>query len=67
MTNVQELKAKLAFNDLSIGDVATALNLSYLQTHRKLKGEANFTQPEIKKMQEVLKLKDDEVMTIFFG
>lgn len=67
--NINELKAVLARNGETFGDLATALGLSrpWLSAKVNEKKGAFFTQPEILAIKNRYSLNDEQIGTIFFN
>lgn len=64
--NARLLKAHMMANGITAEDMAQALGINYQTFIRKLRGDGNFSLPQIRKMREVLKLSDAETLEIFF-
>ena len=64
--NARELKAQMVRKDKSVDQLCTALGISRSAWFRKVGGESEFTQGEIKALREELDLDDQQVMMIFF-
>lgn len=67
MTDTNLLKAKMAYLQMTISDIASALGLSYLQTHKKINNKAQFTQRELKILRELFALTEKEFLEMFFA
>ena len=64
--NARKLKGHMVANGITAEDMAQALGISYQTFVRKLRGDGNFSLPQIRKMREVLNLSDAETLEIFF-
>lgn len=64
--NLLALRQKMLAEQKSNKDIAFELGISRSAIQRKLSGEVQFTQGELKVLISILGLTDDEVMSIFF-
>lgn len=65
--NCLELKGEIARHGLSVPKLAELLKMSKKTLYSRLNGETPFTQPEIKRISEILHLNDEGIMRIFFN
>ena len=66
MVNTPNLKAELAKQQKTCGDVAKLLGKSYSMASKKVRGEYDFSTEEIVKIANALKLTLPQVNAIFF-
>jgi hypothetical protein len=64
--NVTELKAQMVRKIKTVDMLCAACGISRSAWFRKVGGESQFTQGEIKALREELDLDDQQVMMIFF-
>ncbi len=64
--NLLALRQKMLAEQKSNKDIAFELGISRSAIQRKLSGEVQFTQGELKVLISILGLSEDEVMSIFF-
>lgn len=67
MVNVNKLKGKIAENDVSLNDLASALNMSYDTLNRRMKNGDKFTIREANNIVNYLHLSAEEAIAIFFA
>ena len=67
MFQKNEFRAALARNNLTLEDVAKALNISAPTISRKINGQGDFFRHEIDAIRKLLNLSDDDVLNIFFA
>lgn len=67
MTNTLKLKAAIAESGLNQEQIAKMLGVSLCTFNYKLNGVSEFKASEIKKLTELLKLKNETMMQIFFA
>lgn len=60
-----KLKSVLTLKNMSIKDLSKKVDISYNQLLRKINGISEFRPKEIKKIKEILKLSDQEILEIF--
>lgn len=65
--DTRELAAELARNNLSIPAIANQIGIGKNAFYRKMRGESQFKQSEIKSLKKILSLSDERVMSIFFA
>lgn len=65
--NNKELKVQMIRKDKTIDQLCTALGISRSAWFRKVSGESEFTQGEIKGLREELDLSDEQTGLIFFS
>lgn len=65
--NLIKLKQKMLEKQKSNKDLAFELGISRSAIQRKLSGEVQFSQGELKILIQILSLSDEEVMSIFFN
>lgn len=63
--NSSKLKIKMLETNISIKDVADALNISMQALYKKINGETNITIEDVRKIKNILNLNDEEVKEIF--
>ena len=64
--NLLALRQKMLAEQKSNKDIAFELGISRSAIQRKLSGEVQFTQGELKVLISILGLSEEEVMSIFF-
>ena len=67
MANKALLQAALYRNGENLGAVAKVLNISRTAASLKINGKTQFSQRDISKLREHLRLSDTEVVLIFFN
>lgn len=67
MTNTLKLKAAIAESGLNQEQIAKMLGVSLCTFNYKLNGVSEFKASEIKKLSELLKMKNETMMQIFFA
>jgi hypothetical protein len=67
MTDVAELKAAIARVGIQKVEIAKALGLTYGGLWKKMRGLSEFKASEIKKLQKLLGLSDEQRDDIFFA
>lgn len=67
MVNVKKLKGKIAENDVSLNDLASALNMSYDTLNRRMKNGDKFTIKEANCIVNYLRLSAEDAISIFFA
>ena len=65
--DAKELAAELARKGLSFPAAAKLIGIGKNAFYRKMRGESQFKQYELKKLMEILALSDERVIEIFFG
>lgn len=65
--NVRLLKAAMVIAGLTTADMLRELGIGKSAWFRKLNGKSQFTQKEICKIRQVLKLTDRQTVEIFFA
>lgn len=65
--NLAELKAEMARQDITIPQLAEAINVSKKTLYSRFRGETSFTQPEIAAIAKVLNLSTTRIFVIFFA
>ncbi len=66
MLKLNELKAEIARNELTIEDLADKINISRTTLWRRLNNPSEFTLAEICKIKAILKLSGERIIDIFF-
>ncbi len=67
MTNTLKLKAAIAESGMNQEQIAKMLGVSLSTFNYKLNGVSEFKASEIKKLAELLKMKDETMVKIFFA
>lgn len=67
MFQKNEFRAVLARNNMTIDDVAKALNVTSPTISRKINGQGDFFRSEIETIRQLLNLSPEEVLNIFFA
>lgn len=67
MVNVKKLRGKIAENDISLNDLASALNMSYDTLNRRMKNGDKFTIKEANCIVNYLSLSAEDAIAIFFA
>lgn len=67
MVNVNKLKGKIAEEDITLNDLASALNMSYDTLNRRMKNGDKFTVKEANGIVEYLGLSTEDAVAIFFA
>lgn len=65
--NVNDLKAEIARNDLTIPKLALLIGMDKKTLYSRMNGDTSFKQGEIVKISQTLKLSEEAVMRIFFA
>lgn len=65
--DTRELAAELARNGISVPAAANLIGIGKNAFYRKMRGESQFKQVEIKRLKEVLALSNEKVASIFFA
>lgn len=65
--NIKLLEYYLSLSEISKKDLAKMMNISYMSILRKFNLKFDFTLGEVKKIKEILKLTDKEMLEIFFA
>lgn len=65
--NMRELAAELVRHNISYPTAANLLGIGKNAFYRKMKGQSQFKQAEIKKLKEILFLSNERVSEIFFA
>ena len=65
--NDRELAAELARKGISQPAAANMIGIGKNAFYRKMKGQSQFKQAEIKRLKQVLSLSDERVIEIFFA
>lgn len=65
--NIKLLEYYLSLSEISKKDLAKMMNISYMSILRKFNLKFDFTLGEVKKIKEILKLTDEEMLEIFFA
>ena len=66
MFNERLLRSKVVYQGITLGELASELEINQSTLTRKLK-DGSFNRVEISKIAEVLHLSDDDVIDIFFA
>ena len=66
MLNFNDLNAEIARCGYTIPELASAIGISKKTMYSRMRGETDFSQGEIQKLAEVLKLDGDKILSIFF-
>lgn len=66
MLKLNELKAEIARNELTIEDLADKINISRTTLWRRLNNPSEFTLAEIRRIKIILKLSGARILDIFF-
>lgn len=64
--NVNELKAELVRQGVSLRTLATILGIDRSTLYKKMSGRTQFLQSEIAKIGEILHLDSNKIVAIFF-
>lgn len=64
--NTKALEMKMLEKDVSVDQLCEAAGMCRASFYRKIKGERQFLQQEIKAIAELLELTDSEIREIFF-
>lgn len=67
MTNALKLKARMVECGYTQKSLALVLHISPMALGLKINGKNDFRQSEIKQLISILKLSEDDVVTIFFA
>lgn len=67
MFQKNEFKAALVRKNITIAEVAQALNLNPSSVSRKINGQSDFLRCEIEVIQKMLELTPEDVLKIFFA
>jgi transcriptional regulator with XRE-family HTH domain len=67
MVNINKLKGKIVENGQTQKACAEYLGMAEQTFTAKLRGRANFTIPEVYALAEFLRLRDDDIIEIFFN
>lgn len=65
--NAYQLELKIASKGISKRQLSEMLNVNYQTFLRKLNNQYDFKLGEVKKIKEILQLKNDDIIEIFFG
>lgn len=65
--NANKLKAEMVLKDLSIPKMAAKLGIGKKALYQKMKGETQFTLIEIRAICDLLDIKGDKILDIFFN
>ncbi len=65
--NINDLRAEIARNNLSIPKLAKLIDMNKKTLYKRINGEVSFTQKEILAISRVLNLSPDKIMSIFFA
>ncbi len=65
--NIEDLKAEIARNNLSVPKLAKLIKLDKKTLYTRLSGATNFKQEEIAKIAKILNLSSAQILTIFFA
>lgn len=65
--NVEDLKAEIARNNLSVPKLAKLIKLDKKTLYTRLNGGTNFKQEEIAGIAKVLNLSSEQIVSIFFA
>ena len=65
--NINLLKAEIVLKDKKIPNIALDLGISKTSLYRKLNGRSEFTRGEIVKLINILDIKKDYAIEIFFS
>ena len=64
--NINDLKAEIARNDLTIPKLALLIGMDKKTLYSRINGDTSFKQEEIVKLSQVLNLSEDSILHIFF-
>ncbi len=64
--NKQKLKAAMILEDLTADRLCAEIGISSTAWWRKISGKSQFTQGEISRLREILKLTAEQTVEIFF-
>lgn len=64
--NISELRAAMARKNINIPRLAELVGISKKTMYSRFSGETDFTQPEISTIAEILELKENDIIVIFF-
>lgn len=67
MFKLNLFRAKMAEQEMSVKEVATAIGINEVTLYRKMKGETDFTRNEIQLIRHVMRMTPEEVDAIFFA
>ena len=67
MFKKNEFRAMLARKEISVSEIAKALNIDPATLSRKISGQSDFYRNEIEKICQILGLTPNETMQIFFA
>lgn len=65
--NVNDLKAEIARNNLTVPKLAEMMGLDKKTLYSRISGETAFKQPEIAAISQILKLSEESIIRIFFA
>jgi hypothetical protein len=65
--NINDLKAEIARNDLTIPKLALLIGMDKKTLYSRINGDTSFKQEEIVKLSQVLNLSEDSILHIFFA
>ncbi len=65
--NIEDLKAEIARNNLSVPKLAKLIRLDKKTLYTRLNGETNFKQEEIADIAKILNLSPEQILSIFFA
>ena len=63
--NINDLKAEIARNDLTIPKLALLIGMDKKTMYSRINGDTSFKQEEIVKLSQVLNLSEDSILHIF--
>lgn len=64
--NIEDLKAEIARNNLTIPKLAKLINVNKKTLYTRINGETTFRQEEISAIAQVLHLSSEKILAIFF-
>ena len=65
--NINDLKAEIARNSLTIPKLAEMIGLDKKTLYSRISGETAFKQPEIAAISQILNLSEESIIRIFFA
>lgn len=65
--NIEDLKAEIARNNLSIPKLAKLIKMDKKTLYTRINGETTFKQEEISAIVKVLHLSSEQILSIFFA
>lgn len=67
MFSKNELKAKLAQNEMNVSSLAARIGVDTGTLYRKMNGETFFSVGDIESIRDALELEDEDIISIFFA